>query len=112
MISAYEEKRKRHTLQTLIEGRCMVTHNDPLQHWLGNHGTYTLTRDALSGLLRDIEACHGEYIDGHAWKFTPDTFGEIISGLNSLGYIHLSIRQLCQTLWGRFEFLTILQKKE
>ncbi len=112
IISAYEEKRRFHSLQAIIDGRCTVTHNDCAEHWLGNHGTYDLSKESLNSILQEYRDNKDHYIDAHEWKFTPDSFAFIISKLKELGLINLSIYQLSFTLFGRHEFIAILHKPE
>ena len=109
IIDADYKMSKQHSLRAIVETECMLSHNDPVRHWCGDHGSYELTKEALSKTMQKVRTETG-YIDAHEWKFTPDSFGEIIETLNRLGYIHLNLFRLCHTLWGRFEFCAILQK--
>jgi hypothetical protein len=34
---AHKEKRRRHSVQAIIEHRAYVSHNDPFRHWVGDH---------------------------------------------------------------------------
>ena len=52
----------------------------------------------------------GEYIDMHNWRFTPDSFGYIVNVLNKLTLIDLTLFRLCHTIWGRLEFVAMLEK--
>ena len=54
---------------------------------------------------------NGGYIDVHSWQFTPHSFEKIINGLYSLGMIDFSVHRLCQTVWGRLEFVAVLKKE-
>lgn len=109
VIEAHIEKRQYHTLSAVIKKIGMHTHNNPLRHWLGDHGQLVINRDQIAQAASAYKS--GKYEDCHAWQFTPDSFGIIINALNKLGYIGLSPYRLCQTLWGRIEFVAILRKE-
>ena len=118
VIEAFVDKKKnaRHVavLKTVDN-----THNEAVLHWLGEHGKRFGEGDdanAKEKLFNKIERYadsieKGAYLDVHNWQFTPDSFGYIVNTLNRLGLIDLSILRLCHTLWGRFEFVAMLEKK-
>ena len=59
----------------------MRTHNDPCRHWRGDHGfpagDENFTPEQEQELL--IKISQGIYTNCHAWQFTPDSFGQIMS---------------------------------
>lgn len=138
VIDAFINERKIPRLADIISHGYTRTHNNPRLHWLGEHGkrygyrNTPLEPDAnieisdeyffddgnginREKFLRMIEKYSdalqkGEYISAHNWRFTPDSFGYIVKLLNALEFIDLSLYRLCHTIWGRTEFITMLEK--
>ncbi len=137
-IDAAVSKRKFPRLVDVINLGFVRTHNNPILHWLGNHGKRYGQRDKslavnigveISGeffndevkdnrrekLLRLIEKYseaseRGEYISTHNWRFTPENFRYIVDMLNDLKFIDLRLYRCCNTVWGRQEFVAVLEK--
>ncbi len=138
VIDAFISERKMPRLADVINSVYTSTHNNAVLHWLGKHGNRYGYRDKLfepyaklkimdeyffddgQGVNREkflaliekyVEALNkGEYISTHNWRFTPDSFGYIINILNKLEFIDLTLYRLCHTIWGRQEFIAILEK--
>ena len=139
MLEAFAAKRKIPRLADVINFAYTRTHNNAVFHWLGFHGERYGYRkmphvegDARAEILgeyffddgsganlpalahmteRYSEAlAKGAYISAHNWKFTPDSFGYIIDLLNKLNLIDLPLFRLCHTIWGRLEFIAMLEK--
>jgi hypothetical protein len=115
VLQAYHEKRDKHTLSSVIEHRALITHNNPMRHWNADHGE----RPSISDLSIKITNAKDEYyqaaenyIDVHAWQFTPDNFANIIEILNHLKISNLKIDELNKTPHGRFEFTAILKNEQ
>ena len=108
VLNAHVEKRNKHSLKSVIEHRVLTTHNDARKHWAGEHGT----RDNMLNKIKDAVTEYNtqEYIDVHAFYFTPDSFSNIIHQLNELGNIDLAISRLHKTSFHRFEFYCVLEK--
>lgn len=114
------------------------THNNPIRHWLGDHGERFGLRDAppdaesvteidgeyffddgkdlpekISHLAEKYTQIfeRGEYVSVHNWRFTPASFGYIVDTLNALNLIDLPLYRLCRTVWGRFEFVAMLERR-
>jgi len=114
VLGAYHEKRNVHTLSSVLEHRALVTHNDPVRHWGGDHGgrpNSTVVSDRIKMAYDEYNLSAGRYIDVHAWQFTPLGFCEIIEALNELKLSKLELIQLNNTPHGRFEFTAILKKR-
>ena len=138
VIDAFANERKIPRLADVINQGFMCTHNNSVLHWLGHHGErygYRNTpldedlkvevmgeyfSDDGKGISREkflplIEKyskalAQGEYISAHNWRFTPDSFRYIINLLNALEFIDLPLYRCCHTIWGRNEFLAMLEK--
>jgi len=113
VLQAHHERRRSHTLKSVIEHRALTVHNEHKRHWLGEHGNRLRNRTArVEAALREYEAANGAYIDVHAWYFTPDAFGSIITTLHELGLIGLELAGLYDPARDRNEFCAILRKPE
>ena len=138
VIDAFANEHKTARLADVIHHTYTRTHNNPVLHWLGEHGKRYGYRDTplepdanikIRGetfaddgkglnreqILRLIEKYaetldSGEYISAHNWRFTPESFGYIVNLLNALEFIDLKLYRLCHTLWGRLEFIALLEK--
>lgn len=138
VIDAFANERKFPRLADVINGIYTRTHNNAVMHWLGIHGERYGRRNTPpdpdgraeirgeyfqddgkgvhgEGILRLVEKYaesleFGEYISAHNWRFTPDSFGYIIKTLNELKFIDLPLYRLCHTIWGRQEFIAMLEK--
>jgi len=111
ILQAHHEGRRSHTLKSLIEHRALTVHNEHKRHWLGEHGNRLRNRTArVEAALREYEAANGVYIDVHAWYFTPDSFGAIVTALRELGLIGLQLAGIYDTARDRNEFCAILKK--
>ena len=110
VLQAARDKRTRHTLASVIEHRAMTTHNDALRHWHGDHGDPSIMRARhVQVAIDEYEAAAGDYIDVHAWYFTPPSFRFIIANLNALGLTRLRVTGMYHPAFGRNEFCAILQ---
>ena len=138
VIDAFANERKIPRLAEVINFAYTRTHNAAVSHWLGFHGKCYGYRDTKfepdakaeilgeyffddgkginrENFLRLVEKYgealeKGEYISAHNWRFTPDSFRYIINLLNALNFIELPLYRCCHTLWGRQEFVTMLEK--
>ena len=138
VIEAFAAKRKIPRLADVINQAYTCTHNDAVAHWLGYHGERygqrktplapDLTVEVMGEYFHDdgqgvnlqklshlvnkySEAlAQGEYISTHNWRFTPDSFRYIVNLLNALKFIDLPLYRCCHTIWGRQEFVAMLEK--
>lgn len=111
VILAHEERRSTHVLRSVIEHFALVTHNDAKRHWMGDHGLEHFS-SRVPKVVGAIEHYRNskDYIDVHAWYFTPDNFWEILSMLNQGGMTSLKPVVLYPTLRDELEFFAILQR--
>lgn len=114
-VSAHHARSTRHRLESIIENRALVTHNDCNRHWKGDHvnaGAYwetisSRTRNAIA----EFAAADG-YIDVHAWQFTPDSFRTLMAQLHEIDLCGLVVERVYSTLRGSNEFMAVLQKPQ
>lgn len=90
ILTAHEERRKQRTLASVVGGCALTTHNDWNRHWEGDHGR-SIFMERGSATITEAIRYHrvateaGDYIDCHAWQFTPASFHEIVSLLPEIG---------------------------
>jgi SAM-dependent methyltransferase len=102
--------RERHTLESVIEHRAHVTHNDVARHWAGDHGRpeREIYPERIEAAIAEFNSAKGGYIDVHAWQFTPNTLGSIVWQLNEAKLTSLAPLAVYQTPRGYQEFCAIL----
>jgi SAM-dependent methyltransferase len=112
VIQASQEQRKVHTLAAVIEHLALATHNNCMRHWAGDHG------EQISNLKHRVEAAvghhqrsQGDYVDVHAWYFTPCSFRVIINALAELGMTSLTTERVYATTRGSLEFWAVLKRQ-
>lgn len=113
IIDAHYNDKSNHSLKSVIEHIALITHNDPLQHWDSSvPPKYTIDPKKIRFAIDKWLACKGEYIDVHAWYFTPESFVSNINLLNDLGCINLQIERVYPTQRGAIEFYAVLSSSE
>jgi SAM-dependent methyltransferase len=113
VLDAHIRKRMLHDPKSILEYRLLRTHNEPMRHWKGDHGFRLI--DENPNIIQEaiIEASRydQEYIDCHAWRFTPDTFRSIITTLSNLKLTPMEPLRVYNSVRGTSEFTAILQKR-
>lgn len=115
ILLAFEERRKVHTLRSVIEHDALTTHNDMVRHWQGDHadpGFNEAVAHRIEKAFERYRSARGAYVDVHAWQFTPDTFRFIMVQLHALGILDLYPALVYDTPYGRQEFCAVLSKIE
>lgn len=113
VVAANVESRKTHTLTSVIEHRCLTTHNSPYLHLLGIHGKLRSDKDLVKQIdlaVTEYQNNISGYIDVHAWYFTPVGFTLLINRLFELELIKFKVEKLYSTTLGKLEFFVILRK--
>jgi SAM-dependent methyltransferase len=104
--------RSLHTEKAVSEHALQTTHNVNILHWLGFHG-HRATEDPQAQ-ARSEESIkrtrEGEYVDVHAWQFTPASFQTLVQKLYENGEIDLEPTQVHNTGFGRIEFMAVLTR--
>ena len=87
VMQAHADKRITHTLQSLIDNRAMITHNDVARHWQGDHGqpAYYDDKSLIMKVIEEYKSSNGQYLDCHAWQFTSKSFRDISNTLFCIG---------------------------
>jgi SAM-dependent methyltransferase len=110
VIQAHSERRTLHTLQSVIEHHALNTHNDPGSHWAGIHGEqHPLNQPGRILEAMNLHRKSTDYIDVHAWYFTPENFWNIMNALHACGMITLRPTEIYTTLRNTNEFFAVLK---
>lgn len=101
-----------HSIRNVVEHRALMTHNDPVRHWGGDHGEPGPPMQRVD-LIKAALAEHSptDYVDVHAWKFVPESFRQIMEDLVSLGLSDLVPERVFNTPFYCHEFCAVLSKK-
>jgi hypothetical protein len=111
VIEAFENKQTKPSIYKVIEHRALTTHNDPVEHWVGNHGLPNINlKSRWEAARQEFERSNGSYIDVHCWQFTPQSFASLINGLFELGYIDFVVDEIFDTPRNDLEFCAVLRK--
>ena len=110
VVEAHRAARSVHTLKSVVEHRALITHNDAVEHWAGNHGVVGDKAVRAAAALAEFDRAAGAYIDVHAWYFTPSTFRELLLDLRSMAVIPDFDIKVYNTVKGRNEFCAVLRK--
>jgi SAM-dependent methyltransferase len=104
--------RKVHTLESVIEHRAHTTHNDVARHWAGDHGrpAYEGNPALIEWATAEFNSAKGDYLDVHAWQFTPASFSLLIRQLNEAKLTSLLPVAVYPTPHGYQEFCAVLKK--
>ncbi|SEJ87714.1 hypothetical protein SAMN05660742_12134 [Propionispira arboris] len=111
IVLAYYEKNKVHTLHTLL---CNLyrTHSNSVLHWQGEHGNYPkITKQQIEDQIERYKVSNSQYIDSHAWYYTPQSMYHILKYLIEMKFIHFDIEQISDTAKNELEFFVVLRKK-
>jgi hypothetical protein len=114
VLQAHKERRVRHTLQSVLEYNLFSSHNNPTLHWQGISSP-SFTGNLADGIRFWMDAFDkegGEYIDTHAWYFTPSSFRSLTSILYELSLSGLKPLRVYNTPCNRFEFCAVLEKPQ
>jgi SAM-dependent methyltransferase len=110
ILQAHEEKRKIHTLRSVVEHRALRAHNKAWLHWIGKHGKKPDSLPLIEAAMQEYHAAGGSYIDVHAWQFTPDSFKDILETLLKMKLSPFSVEEIYPTRPGDFEFYVLLKR--
>jgi SAM-dependent methyltransferase len=105
--------RSLHTEKAVSEHALATTHNINILHWLGFHG-HRATNDPEARARSEASirrTRQGEYVDVHAWQFTPASFRSLVQELYDKGEIDLEPTRVHNTGFGRIEFMAVLTRR-
>ncbi|HEU0135241.1 MAG TPA: hypothetical protein VFR28_10490, partial [Allosphingosinicella sp.] len=112
VIQANRERRTTHSAAAILL-HSTIAHNDSLRHWLGLHGPRPRLPEREEDVRRTFEeierAGKGEYVDVHAWQFTPRLLLDLVSDLRRLGLTGFEVERVHDTAFGAIEFFAVLR---
>lgn len=113
ILQAFHEKREVHTLKSIVEHRCLTTHNDPQHYWANPKWKLwpdKLSAESVLNAIEEFKLSEGSYIDVHAFYFTPSSFFKIMKLLLELNLTALKVERIYPTKLNNNEFWVILKK--
>lgn len=108
VMEAHVNRHRKHSLRSVIEHRALVTHNDVVTHWMGDNGYFELRSEQVAQAIVEFETT--DYLDVHAWKFTPPSFATIMNALTNLRQTSFRLERVYSTLRWTNEFFAVLRK--
>ena len=123
VAAAHVERRNRHDINSILRARLLMTHNDAARHWAGDHGepggapdphlASMSMRERIDLTVAQSEpgaALTTDYVDCHAWHFTPQSFHSLMSDLYAAQLTDWQIVRLYPTMRDTLEFWVVLQR--
>ncbi|MEQ1873059.1 MAG: hypothetical protein ABL953_04965 [Ilumatobacteraceae bacterium] len=101
-----------HSVKSVIEHRCLTTHNDAIRHWKGDSGPRPVgDAGAINSAVAEAIEAHraGTYLDVHAWYFTPQSFRSVFTSLLDAGYSPFEVERVYDTPHQQLEFVASLR---
>jgi len=110
ILHAHHSHRQIHTLQSQIEDVALTTHNDTESHWKGIHGEQSHSLERIRQCVTRYVDHPDQYVDVHAWCFSPASFRRNMALLRELSYTNLRVMRIFPTLRNANEFWAVLGK--
>ncbi|WP_147023965.1 hypothetical protein [Methylobacterium oxalidis] len=112
VLGAHLERRRRACPTKVLEHRLATAHNDPVRHWMHDHGRPTLEErpEVFGYCLEEAATALETYIDVHYWMFTPDSFRRLMNELYEREFIKLRLERVYPTLRNTFEFFAVFRR--
>jgi hypothetical protein len=109
---AFAQKRLVHTPAAVAFHHTQLTHDDPIRHWIKRNGRpgdlVQMSSEEVAADVRRAE--QGQYVDVHAWMFTPLSFSSIVKALYERGQIELYPQTVYDTGFATSEFYAVLAR--
>ncbi len=109
VLDAYLSARRVHTFRSVLP-MYMTTNNNQLIHWRDGSEAVSLDLDRIRKRIDKLHEVNGAYVDAYAWRFTPNTFGQIIEKLREMELVSVPAARVYDTPYGWNEFGAILIK--
>jgi hypothetical protein len=108
VIGAHLEKRRKLLPSSLLQTEIFRAHWNTHDHWNGNHGNVSISIEKIKEFIGMAKKLETEFIDNHAWYFTPESFQTIIDLTYQLELQPWQIKNIWQTEYSSNEFYAIL----
>lgn len=116
MIGAHRDGIVRHRYQKYLQSEIYRAHNDSALHWAGKSGDNPYDREIspewiaqIQEVMQRADKLDTEYVDTHAWCFTPASFVRNINLLHALELQPWRVLTVFDTGYGSNEFFAILE---
>ena len=116
MIGAHRDGIIRHRYQKYLQSEIYRAHNDSALHWAGKFGDNPYNREIspewiaqIREVMQRADKLDTEYVDTHAWCFTPASFVRNINLLHALELQPWRVLTVFDTGYGSNEFFAILE---
>ena len=115
VLTAYWAKSSNHTFNSFLEDRLTTGHNTTLDYWNGAPGIPKFKSMEWSEVKTLVDTYleltqSNTYVDVHAWKFTNETFLDIMSTLLGWNLVSLEILEIFPTRFPNNEFWVLMKK--
>lgn len=112
VLDAHVRGAQLHSAGSVIEHAALTTHNDTARHWNGDHGdcVYRSTPERLADAAIHYIQNEGQYLDAHAWQFTPSSFRDVLQMLFILRLSAFEVERIYPTVRNSNEFYAVLKK--
>lgn len=104
---------KTHSARSVLLHSLFTTHNNSVAHWLGFHGdrprSFQDVGEMQAAMAERQRSINGEYVDVHAWYFTPEGFLDVMKGLEAIKSIGLAPVEVHRTAFLDQEFFAVMR---
>jgi len=101
------------SLRSVLLETIYRTHNNPKEHWVGEHGSFTYDSARVIQALKKFDFSKEDPIykcGFHNWFFTEDNFHEIFNKLYDIGLTRFRVSSILNTTYGNCSFFAILSR--
>lgn len=110
IIEAHKRLDTIHSAENITLHLTKTVHNNALIHWFGWHKKVISKLELAPNIDSELRrAANGEYVDVHAWIFTPSSFKRSLNKLYDEGLISLQVFSVTDTAFGKLEFFSCLR---
>lgn len=115
VLAAYWAKPSNHTFNNFLEDRLTTGHNNTIDYWKDKPGIPKWKSMEWPEVEKLVDTYSmfsqsGTYLDVHAWKFTDQTFVDLLATLMRWRLVQLEISEIFPTRYPNNEFWVVLSK--
>ena len=112
VMVAHFDKQSNNSLKNFLDDRLLTSHNMTIDYWRNIAGQQKLELLGVNAIYAYVNEYLNarEYLDVHAWKFTPRSFHSIVDTLSRLKLINLELKQIAATFPGNNEFWVVFER--
>jgi len=109
VLDAHQTRSKVHSLRSLIEHRALITHCDAERYWTEGDPAHRIDAAAVRNAITEWRDSQGAYVDVHAWRFTPNSFADMMRLLKELELSPFEVERLYPSRLNSNEFWAVLR---